>query len=60
MIKSAGGKSIRVYVHGEDVARDWTDPYGADGDALLTPADARGLAQWLNAAADLADLEGEQ
>ncbi|MFI6444698.1 hypothetical protein [Kitasatospora sp. NPDC050543] len=54
MIKSIGGKLFRVYNHGEDVALDWTDPYGADGDALLTPADAKSLGEWLIRAAVLA------
>ncbi|MFI8084343.1 hypothetical protein ACIF6L_26515 [Kitasatospora sp. NPDC086009] len=55
MIKSIGGKSFHVYIHGADVALDWTDPHGDDGDALLAPDDARRLARVLRGAAELAE-----
>ncbi|MEV7855137.1 hypothetical protein [Streptomyces sp. NPDC088183] len=55
MIQSTGGKLLRVYTHDDEVVLDWIDPTGSDGDALLSPSDARALADWLARAADLVD-----
>ena len=53
MIPSNGGKTFHVFnMWDEDVSLAWEDIAAPDGDALLTPDNARALAALLIAAAD--------
>lgn len=55
-ITSIGGMEFQVIVDGDDVNLVWEDKYGSsDHDVLFTTKDARALAKWLRAAAELID-----
>jgi hypothetical protein len=59
VIRSHGGRVFRVAAGDDEVVLEWADPYGQDGDALLSPDAARDLAAWLTAVAALMEEEAK-